>query len=170
MIDWNIILDDYGPMVWRTAFRLLGRTDDVQDCLQQVFLSALELSRRQRIRNWSGTLRHLATARAIDRLRERIRHQCFHEDGIEMDALIHKHDNPVEKLQAEELALRLRSALTQLPARQAEVFAMHFLEQMSYRQIAKTLELKTNSVGVLLHEARRRLRNLLTKQNGTKNQ
>ena len=30
-------------MVWRTAWRLLGRADDAQDCLQDVFLAALDL-------------------------------------------------------------------------------------------------------------------------------
>ena len=153
-------------MVWRTAFRLLGRTGDVEDCLQEVFLSALELSRRERIRNWPGTLRHLATARAIDRLRERIRDGRLHEDGanVDMDALGHKQTNPAEKLESKELASHLRVALAQLPGRQAEVFALHFFEQMSYRQIAETLRLKTNAVGVLLHEARDRLRVLLAKR------
>ncbi len=161
MIDWDNVIDEHGPMVWRTVCRLLGRTDDAQDCLQQVFLGALEISRRQRVRNWPGLLRRLATARAIDRLREQMKERRLYENNIEMDALERNCDSPVEKLHADELASRLRAALGQLPARQAEVFALHFFEQMSHRTISRILKLKTNAVGVLLHEARQKLRKLL---------
>ena len=55
----------------------------------------------------------------------------------------------------------LREALADLPERQAEVFSLHFFEQMEHRQIAEALGLSTNAVGVLLHQARQRLRVLL---------
>ena len=152
-------------MVWRTVLRLLGRTDDAQDCLQQVFLGALEISRRQRVRNWPGLLRRLATARAIDRLRERMKERRLYESNVDLDALERNRDDPVDNLHADELASHLRAALGQLPARQAEVFALHFFEQMSHRTIGRTLALKTNAVGVLLHEARQRLRGLLISPN-----
>ena len=71
MPNWDWIVQEYGPTVWRTAYRLLGRVDDAQDCFQDTFLSALKVSRRERVRNWAGLLCHLATARALDRLRKR---------------------------------------------------------------------------------------------------
>ena len=161
MIDWNRITDEYGPMVWRTAYRILASTEDSQDCLQQVFLAALEISRTQRIRNWGGLFRRLATTKAIDILRQRIRHRDRHQDVAQLSGLADKSGNPLVELQAEELATRLREALGQLPARHAEVFALRCFEQMSYREIAKALRLKTNAVGVLLTEARSRLQELL---------
>ena len=78
-----------------------------------------------------------------------------------MDSLAHERSGPAEAAEAEELAARLRAALARLPARQAEVFALRFFEQMDNREIAEALALSANAVGVLLHKARRRLRELL---------
>ena len=43
-IDWERIIQEHGPMVWRTAYRLLGRVHDAQECVQETFLSALRLA------------------------------------------------------------------------------------------------------------------------------
>lgn len=161
MIDWDGIVGEHGSMVWRTAFRLLGRVEDAQDCLQDTFLSALKVSRRQRVRNWPAMLRRLATSRALDRLRRRVRRGRLHEDDTDVEALARPHGRPDEDMQAAELSGRLREALAELPDRQAEVFALHFFEQMPHGQVADALGLKANAVGVLLHQARRRLRVLL---------
>jgi RNA polymerase sigma factor (sigma-70 family) len=48
--------------------------------------------------------------------------------------------------------------LTELPPRQAQAFCLRYLNDMSYRQIAKELGIKTNAAGVLLHRARAKLR------------
>lgn len=161
MPDWDRILRTHGRMVWATAYRLLGHADDAEECMQDAFLSAVELARRQRIRNWPAVLRHLATSRALDRLRARSRQSEPARDCAELDALSSRQARPDEQAQASELASRLRGALAELPPRHAEVFVLRFVEQMSYKEIGQSLALTTNAVGVLLHEARERLRELL---------
>lgn len=162
MIDWDAIVAEYGPMVWQTAYRLLGRVDDTQDCLQETFLAALKLSRRQRVRNWPALLRRLVTARALDRLRRRVRASRRRDEGKGVETLAQQQANPDQSIRARELAGRLREALPELPGREAQVFALHVFEQMSRGDIAKALGLPTNAVGVLLHQARGRLRALLS--------
>jgi len=164
MADWDRVLERNGPMVWRTAYRLLGSAEEAQDCLQETFLSALRVSRREPVKNWPALLRHLATARALDRLRQRLRERK-RESEADVTAVAQDDTNPVHVLEASELARRLREALTQLPPREAEVFALRFVEEMSYREIAQTLGLKENAGAVLLHEARAKLRSLLREQN-----
>ncbi len=65
VIDWQMIVKKHGPAVWQTAYRLLGNNTDAADCFQETFVSALEVSRRQRVRNFSALLVRLATTRAI---------------------------------------------------------------------------------------------------------
>jgi len=65
---------------------------------------------------------------------------------------------PAQMAQQQELVARLRELLTQLPQQEAQVFCMRYLNDMSYRQIAKTLGIKINAAGVLLHRARAKLR------------
>lgn len=155
MIDWDRVVTEHGPMVWRTTYRLLGRADEAEDCLQETFLAAVEFARRQRVKSWPGLLRHLATARALDRLRRRRPERV---ESADPDAIAGNQADPAELAEAAELGERLRGALTRLSPRQAEVFSLRFMEEMSYREIGAALGLRTNAVAVLLHEAREKLR------------
>src|SRR5262245_59124613 len=75
MSDWPEIMEQEGAAVWRTAYRLLGNRADADECFQEAFLAALEVSRRESVRDWGALLRRLASSRAVDRLRRRYRHR-----------------------------------------------------------------------------------------------
>jgi RNA polymerase sigma-70 factor (ECF subfamily) len=59
-------------------------------------------------------------------------------------------------------ALELREALAQLADRDREIIALRFGADLSAREIADVLELRTNTVEVALHRALARLREELT--------
>jgi len=158
VIDWQIIIEKHGPAVWQTAYRLLGNDADAADCFQETFVSALKFSQRQRIRNFSGFLMRLATTRAIDLLRQRFQVSGCNVTKADWVTIPSKNPGPVQMAQNQELIGNLRESLTKLPLAEAEVFCMRYLNDMSYRQIAKELDMKTNAVGVMLHRAREKLR------------
>lgn len=158
MIDWQSIINKHGPIVWKTAYRLLGNHTDAADCLQETFVSALEVAKRQRVRNFPALLVRLATTRAIDRLRQRFRESRFCANKTDLAAVPSANPGPAQKAQNRELAARLRQSLSRLPQQEAQVFCLRYLNDMSYRQIAKELDIKTKTAGVLLHRARTKLR------------
>ncbi len=160
MPDWDEIVRRDGPVVWRTAYRLLNNSADADECFQEVFVAALEVSRREQVGNWRALLQRLAAARAVDRLRERYRRRS-REQTADWNTLAGNQPSPSQGAEEAELAQRLRDALAQIPAQQAEVFSLHGLEGWSYQEIAEQLSLSINTVGVLLHRARKRLRELL---------
>jgi RNA polymerase sigma factor (sigma-70 family) len=159
MPDWQEILSRNGPPAWRAAYRITGNRADADECLQEALLGALQFARRARVRHWGALLRRLATARAVDRLRERRRGPS----GESADwHLLEGAGAPVSRdLDDAELAERLRDALGQISPRQAEVFCLHCLEEFSYEEIAQQLRVSVAAVGVHLHRARERLRQLL---------
>lgn len=69
--------------------------------------------------------------------------------------------SPPGVAETREIAAQLREAIGQLPAQEARVFCLRYLNDMSYRQIARELEIGINVVGVSLHRARARLRQAL---------
>ena len=167
-VDWQVIVKQHGPIVWQTAYRLLGNYADTADCFQETFVCAVQIWRRQRVRNFPALLSRLATARAIDQLRQRARLRRTPNGGLrvntdpsDLSAVPSSNPDPPKELQAAELAERLRSAITQLPPQHAEVFCLRYLNGMSYRSIANQLGIKTSAAGVSLHRARARLRMLL---------
>ncbi|OHB68431.1 MAG: hypothetical protein A2Y77_09880 [Planctomycetes bacterium RBG_13_62_9] len=156
--DWQAIVKDCGPLVWQTAYRLLGNHTDAADCFQETFLAALELSRREPVRNVSGLLVRLATTRAIDRLRQRGRQEHRQADGCDCEELTAGESDPASHAQTHELAGRLREAIGRLPGQEAQAFCLRYLNDMSYRQIARELDMGINTVGVALYRAKARLR------------
>src|ERR687893_2656305 len=75
MIDWEGIVREHRPAVWRTAHRLLGNRADADECFQETFAAAVEWvgTSNHPVRNWGALLVRLATARSVDRLRQRVR-------------------------------------------------------------------------------------------------
>jgi RNA polymerase sigma-70 factor (ECF subfamily) len=158
MPDWQEILRRDGPVAWRTAYRLLGNRADADECLQEAFLAALDLSRRAPVRNWRALLQRLAAARAVDRLRKRWR--TFGGQVADWDAVPGPAPSPSQEVEDAELAERLREALAGIPPRQAEGFCL-YQEGWTYQEMARELGVSTDAVGVLLHRARKQLRTLL---------
>ena len=159
--DWKVVVKDQGPLVWQTAYRLLGDHADTADCFQETFLAAFEIACRQRVRNMPGLLVRLATVRAIDRLRQRNRRDQHAAQAHRLRRADDSGPAPAETVEAAELAWQLREAIAQLPPLESRIFCMRYLNEMSYRQIAKELSMKVNTVGVVLHRAKTKLRDAL---------
>lgn len=158
MTDWDRIVRDHGSSVFGAVWRILGHAADTQDVVQEVFLEAYRLRAAGPVKHWGGLLRRLAACRALDRLRQR-RRKAHSLNGL---VLVSREDGPVEVAVAHELAERVRRAIAQLPAREAEVFCLRYLEEMAYEQIAETLHISGGAVAVALHKARAKLERLLT--------
>ncbi len=167
MTNWDAIVANDGPMVWRTLWRLLANRADVEECFQETFLAALKLSYRETVECWPAVLCSLATARAMDRLRKRYRRgdhwqNCSDGSGDRRLAEETSTDaGPMEHAVAAELSERLREALSQLPEKQAEVFYLHALCGWSHREVSQRMDMTENAVGVTIHRARQRLQELL---------
>jgi RNA polymerase sigma-70 factor (ECF subfamily) len=166
--DWTAIVQEHGPAVWRTLWRLLGNRADADECFQETFLTALQYSRDQQGRgvlSWSGLLQRISTSRAMDRLRQRYRTNAAFEslngDDNALDAAPSHRPGPVEWAVASELSERLRRALCRLPQPQAEAFSLHALSGWSYEEIGRQTGMSSSAVGVNIHRARQRLAELL---------
>jgi RNA polymerase sigma-70 factor (ECF subfamily) len=160
MHDWRKITEQHGDQVWGTVFRILKNYDDAMDCYQDVFTEAFQKTREKSVRNLPGFLRWLAVRRGIDRLRARNNsNRCTSErpsEDIEAPT-----ENPADSLDISELVERVRRELTKLPENQAEAFWLCCVEQISYAEVAKQMSIDKRHVAVLVHRARRRLRESL---------
>ena len=103
----------------------------------------------------------LAMRRALDGLRARVGQKNRGESVADWSKVACENPGPVEKAEALELGERLRSALGQLPPRQAEVLCLRYFDQMGDREIARQIGIKQESVRVVLHRGREGLRQLL---------
>ncbi len=141
VLDWQAIVSEHGPSIWRTAYRLLGDPTDAADCVQETFLSAVQYTRGRAVKDWPALLTRLATNRSLDLLRKRRRDQGRYTGLEDWSGVAGNLPDPASPSLNGELADHLRLALGQLPARQAEVFCLRIIDEMSYLQIARQLDI-----------------------------
>ena len=154
MIDWPEILREHGGIVWKTVRRLINDDADASDCFQETFVAALEFCRKRPVQNWPGLLKRLATIRALDHLRKRMRTTTRRLIDEELDEFPNSAKPPQSIAEENELFDHLRVALANMPPDQAEACCLRYLESMSYEQIAAALGVTVNHVGVLLHRVK----------------
>jgi RNA polymerase sigma-70 factor (ECF subfamily) len=157
--DWESIVRTHTPLAFDAAWRLLGHAADTEDVVQEALLDAFRLHAEQPVDNWGALVRHLATRRAIDRLRKRRRATLVPLGTFEVTAP--ESDQPESVAAERELADRLRWAIAELSDREASVFSLRYFGEMANSEIARTLGMSTDAVGVALHKARKRLMELL---------
>ncbi len=156
MTDWANLLDEHGPTMYRVAHRLLGRPEDAEDCVHDVFLEVIAMADHSHVRTWPAFLSWMTTVRSLDRLRQ-ARHLSIHESAEIPQPATCSEDG----LERTELLEWIRCAVARLPTRRREVFSLRYFAELTYEQIAELLELEASTVGVTLREARGQLRGWL---------
>jgi RNA polymerase sigma-70 factor, ECF subfamily len=147
---------------------LLRHHADASDCFQETFLDYVRLSRRQTIHEPGAMLRKIATSRAMDQLRRRIREHRRSGAVEDLPDLPSPAADPLRLTEDTEAAERLRLALAGLPEKQSQVYCLRTFENLSYEEIAQSLGITPQSVGVLLHRTRQRLYDVLIPSNANR--
>ena len=150
------------PALRRYARALTGdpsAADDlVQDCLERAW-SRFHLFREDgNLRAWLFTIMHNLNANAARRASRRPRTVPFEHD---------RHAMPVSGNQEDRVAVAaLSRALEDIPLEQREVVLLVGLEQMTYEEVARILDIPVGTVMSRLHRGRERLRNAYDGQAG----
>jgi RNA polymerase sigma-70 factor, ECF subfamily len=167
VIDWTRIVEQHGPDVWRTAFRLLSNHDDASDCYQETFLAAVDYSRRQDVICWPAVLKRIVTARALDQLRRRYRAAGRSQRLDDANEPAESAPPPDVRAQLREAMEEVRQGMTEIPTVQAEVFWLSEVEMLSHADIAAQLGATTQQVALWLHRGKKNLRKHLTERGVT---
>jgi RNA polymerase sigma-70 factor, ECF subfamily len=145
-------------LVMKAAYRVTGRMSDAEDVLQTVFLRLAGRDFESAVvGNIEGYLHRAAVNAALDIIRSRqdARNMPL-EDAPEPTAT--SASTAPDRAQASaEIREWLRTALSRLSPRAAEVFALRYLEELDNQEIARLLKVTETSVGVLLHRTRAQL-------------
>lgn len=154
--DARRLAAEHGRDVFRAAFRVTGSRASAEDIQQNVFVKLIERPPRVRVENWKAYLCAAATRSAIDELRRGQRWQRLTETVLLSQ--VSREAQPPAELEDQARAEHLRKALGRLPRRQAQCFALRFLEGLELEEIATVLAVTTNVVSVSLNRATQSLR------------
>lgn len=140
--------------VFAAAYRITGSTADAEDVLHTVFLRVLRGAAPTT--NAEGYLRRAAVNAALDLVRARRR-----DADVELDRMPSNGPDGLSRVRDAELRGQLRSALSSLPDRAAEVFVLRHFEGYRKPEIARMLGITQIGVAVTLHRARKKLQDEL---------
>jgi RNA polymerase sigma-70 factor, ECF subfamily len=151
------IFREHHGAVYRAAYRITGNPMDAEDVLQIVFTRLLRRDEQPDLSAGAGGYLHRAAVNAaLDVVRSQRRARAV-DIGEVADHLIDDASGPDDRRQSRELGRRLRAALARLPPRQAEIFALRYLEGLGNLEISRLLGSSQTVIAVTLHRARHRL-------------
>jgi RNA polymerase sigma-70 factor, ECF subfamily len=148
---------EHAPLIYRTAWGVLGTREDAEDVLQSVFLALL---RRESLpdlqQNPSAYLYRAAVTASLDVLKAKRRRPMLVDD-TRLETAAAESGASFD----EELYERLYAAIGQLPADASSILILRYMHNKSLAEIARQLGLSRTAVAVRLFRSRGRLKSLL---------
>ncbi len=160
MNAFEMLFHQYEKLVFRTAYLIMGRRETAEDILQEVFTSAWRS--RQTYDPNKGKLTtwlHRITLNECSRKKYRKTSTTIslEEKGIdppEMRYQSQPEEILINKLEYE----RLLRALDALDIKHRSVLVLRYFNDLSYQEIAETLEISLGTVKSRLHQSLRYLK------------
>ncbi|MBN1362899.1 MAG: RNA polymerase sigma factor [Sedimentisphaerales bacterium] len=155
------IVERHAAEIAALANRLLAWPQDVDDVVQDVFVSAFTSLRRFRgdcrLRTWLFTI-------TINKCRSYRHRRLARRREVTVDG---QHDIPSDETAATEAIdtegfARVRHAVQALPPKYREVVVLRYLEGLETAEICRLLRINANAVQVRLNRARKQLKDSLS--------
>lgn len=154
--------------IFALAFGMLGREEDARDATQETFLAAF-----RNLRNFRGEakvsswLHRIAVNQCITRQRRaKVRSETALEDEAEKNAAVFAlplEASPARTAEHVERSRAVRMAVSALPHDLRQVVVMKEFEELTFQEIADTLEVPLSTVKSRLYTALRQLQLRLQK-------
>ena len=168
---FRALYDKYAQMVFTTAIGFVKDTGFAQDIMQEVFVDVLSSIKKfkgeSKLSTW---LYRIAINKSLNYLRDNRNYLTLIKSSTSNDSYsvltesrTEEQASPLKKIEHEEMAKVLHSAINNLPEKQRIAFVLCKYNDMSYTEIAETMQLSVSSVESLLFRARKGLQKSLVK-------
>jgi RNA polymerase sigma-70 factor (ECF subfamily) len=157
----------YQDKVYNLCRHMLGNVEDAEDAAQDVFLKAYQaLPKFQPDASLFTWLYHIATNTCIDYKKKPIFESLFGDSG-EGEKLIHDRasdaPSPEKLYQSKQIDEALQKSLGKLSPKLRAIIILKEIEELSYEEIADTLEISMGTVKSRIARAREELQKLMQK-------
>jgi len=146
-----------GDKMYRLAFRLLGDSESARDILQELFLKLWE--KRNELQKLSSIEAFACTIlknKCLDKIRLR-------KPMVDVEELMSVGNNPEAAFEHREGMAEIRKIMQLLPEKQKLIMQMRDIDGFTFEEIALVTETSENSIRVQLCNARKWVREELTK-------
>ncbi|MBN1995653.1 MAG: sigma-70 family RNA polymerase sigma factor [Anaerolineae bacterium] len=161
------IVDAYQRPVFNLCYRMLGDAAQAEDAAQETFLRVYtRLETYNHNRKFSSWLLSIASHYCIDQLRRRRYQMISWDDLPPWRWLPTSEPEPEDAVLIGETHETLRSLLDNLPSEHRAAIILYYWHDLSYEEIAETLETTVSAIKSRLFRARQ----MMIKESETSNQ
>jgi RNA polymerase sigma-70 factor (ECF subfamily) len=155
---WEEIVTEHSGRVFRLAYRLTGNRHDAEDLTQDVFIRVFRSLSSYSPGTFEGWLHRITTNLFLDRARrkQRIRFDALGDDAAER--LRGREPTPQQAYDDRHLDSDIQQALDDLAPEYRAAVVLCDIEELSYEEIAATLNVKLGTVRSRIHRGRAQLR------------
>jgi RNA polymerase sigma-70 factor (ECF subfamily) len=160
MFAFDCLYRKYGKRIYRFALSILKSSEEAENIIQEVFLSLWE--HRHSVINEASVKYYIfsiAYNSSISVLRKKIRETSFIDHLKSLQDIQQEVVNT--ELEFNELNDKLNQIIDQLPRRQREVFLLHRIERLKYRDISERLGISENTIENHMSKALKTIRKKL---------
>ncbi|MBR5381899.1 MAG: sigma-70 family RNA polymerase sigma factor [Oscillospiraceae bacterium] len=160
--------DKYGACCARIARNIVGREEDAEECVNDVYLKAWNAMPPHRPNRLSAFLMKLTRNTAFNRYkRDRAKRRGGGETALVLDELaecVSGAETPEQALETRELAAAVNAFLDGLPEAQRAMFLSRYWYADSVAGIAACFGMKEGAVSTALYRLRGKLRRYLSER------
>lgn len=144
--------------LFRFALRITGSHQDAEDVVQEVLSKVWQFTEEQstRVQNWEAWCMTLTRNRSLDKSRAVALRRTDTLEGVA--TRVNDSHSPEQAAETSDLVDQVRRFMQQLPEKQRLVMHLRDVEELSYDEIAMTLDMSLDMVKVNLHRARKAVR------------
>lgn len=160
----NALVRKYRSFVYLTALRYLKDEYDADDISQEVFIKALnnlhKFKRNSSLKTW---LYRITVNTSKNHLRKNKVKNLFSSISTNenLELLNDTFENPDKKIENEEFNQKFLLALSKLPEKQREVFALKYFEELTYDEISSMLNKSVGGLKANYHHAVKKLMEMM---------
>ncbi len=159
---WGELYREFAGPIFRFCRRSLPAREDAEDATTEIFMKVRDkLGQYDPSRPFQAWLYKVSANHCWDILRRRRIRQDLETDDVDETPLEHPDANQLDRLLEESSSKDVRGALGKLPARSRMALVLRYYSEMTYDEIAESLGVRRNFVGVVLLRARHQLREAL---------
>lgn len=158
---YRALYDRYSRAMYNTALRILNRTDDAEDILQEAFTDAFQQLKSFEGRSTFGAwLRQIVVYKSIAHLKK----QKLHFNGLETDAENIADETVLEEDEVWYTVDSIKQAMQKLPDGYRTVLTLHLIEGFEQEEVAEMMKVAHSTVRTQYMRAKQKLLQVLKQE------
>ncbi|MFC7061905.1 RNA polymerase sigma factor [Halobacillus seohaensis] len=154
----RMLIERYKNHVFKVALSVLRDENHAEDVAQETFIKMLDALPSYKGPGFKTWLGRIAFRKAIDEQRKQKRRlENPLDNGFERTFL--EDDRVEDRLLYREKIQRVRQGMEQLPENYKDVVRAYYIEEKSYREMAKEFQLAEKTIEMKLYRARKWMKN-----------